>query len=272
VPVDPFAPPRIVVAHGVQLGTDRDLLQFREVESAVRQTLTVHGLVKEFTAVQFAYEDINDQAQTAAALVLRALTAEQPLLGDLLTKVLDIVGDVAVAALDTEAAKQIRSALRAQILAGYKEGRPQLLIAHSLGSVYALDVLCELMAEAEYFEGDDRTTWPVHGLVTLGSPLGLELFRRNRLPLLRNHEFAAFRWENYWSRLDPVVSGHVFGRPSTPAADFRGPVEARFRAAKGQGWNLSPNVTATGTQWVMAHTAYWKDPKVADEIIQMLWS
>ena len=272
MPVDLMAPPRIIVAHGVELGTSADQKQFKDIEDLVTRALNAHGLQKEFASVQFPYEDINDKAQTVAALVLRALTAEIPLADSLVSMVVDIVGDVAGAMGNTGVAREIKGELRKMILSGYQEGRPQLLMAHSLGTIYALDVVCELMAENEFFQGDDRTTWPVCGLLTMGSPLGLHLFRRDSVTMLRDHDFTAFRWENYWNRLDPVVSGHVFGRPMQATSDFLGPVERRFKGTKNQGWNLQPNVTVSGKQWVMAHGAYWRDPKIADEILQMLWS
>ena len=74
-----------------------------------------------------------------------------------------------------------------------------MIISHSLGTVYALDAINELIRREEYFKGNDRKTWPVQGLITMGSPLGLEieilgttLFEKRKIEPIANAEFEVF--------------------------------------------------------------------------------
>jgi hypothetical protein len=50
-------------------------------------------------------------------------------------------------------------------------------VAHSLGSIYAFDVLNSLIGDGEHFDPGSRKTWPIQGLLTLGSPIGLDMFK-----------------------------------------------------------------------------------------------
>ena len=123
----------------------------------------------------FFYEDINDEAQEFYKKIATAISRGKPLARKVLTSVVDVAGDVVTAARNTSTARKIRNKLRKKILESYNQGHRLLLVSHSLGTIYALDAVCELMRKDGLFQGDDRSTWPVQGLVTMGSPLGLDL-------------------------------------------------------------------------------------------------
>ncbi len=143
--------------------------------------------------------------------------------------------------------------------------------------MYALQTLNALVAEGELFRGDDRRLWAVQGLVTLGSPLGLDM-KVAGLTLFPKVELAEIPsdverlpWHNFYSMHDPVVSGRVFGtRVTTDGTD--GPVEKRYRAnTDTKGWLLHGHTVNSGVKWLLAHTAYWKDPTVGARLVSLLW-
>lgn len=71
-------------------------------------------------------------------------------------------------------ADSTRALLQAPLLEAAREGRPTLLVGHSMGSVIAFDTLWQLSHESgEPFHLDT--------LLTLGSPLGQKLIRRQLL-------------------------------------------------------------------------------------------
>ena len=89
--------------------------------------------------------------------------------------------------------------MKERILEVYEDGNPCYVVAHSLGSIYALDVVNELIRDSNYFDRSNRKQWPVQGLVTIGSPLGLSIFKRNKVASLgEGRNFL--RWMNYWDR------------------------------------------------------------------------
>jgi pimeloyl-ACP methyl ester carboxylesterase len=127
------------------------------------------------------------------------------------------------------------------VLANHDE--PTILVAHSLGSVIAYDTL------REYPELD------VSGLVTIGSPLSIDHFRRS---LARTDEKAGnlpvpsmlAKWVNVYSELDPLALGSGIQRYFKGGGpDGHGPVD---REAENTGYMdahnpdqyLRSNVTA----------------------------
>ena len=73
-----------------------------------------------------------------------------------------------------DAADKTRAMLKVPLLKAASEGRPILLIGHSMGSVIAYDTLWQLSHEA-------RASFALDTLLTLGSPLGQKLIRRQLL-------------------------------------------------------------------------------------------
>lgn len=218
---------RLLVIHGVQPGTDEELNQDQDILKLV-QSSDPQAQIK---VDLYRYENLNDAAQ------LRRRRAFNQLFGNLLTKVADPALDFAldvVINLEADAtATQIRKGLKQKILNYYADGEPLILIAHSLGTVYALDVLNELAMEG-HFDSDDRNQWPVQALMTLGSPLGLRLFGRSWLESVGKGK-SKMRWVNIWDENDPVVSGDIFGDPMKVMLAL-----PQFCSiCEGKGWTLS---------------------------------
>ena len=57
------------------------------------------------------------------------------------------------------------------------------------------------------FDRNFRSTWPVRGLLTIGSPIGLKMFQKtgrdSAHDLGEGHKFL--RWLNIWDPNDPVA-------------------------------------------------------------------
>ena len=180
-------------------------------------------------------------------------------------KTIDLLGDVVISLEDGATAKLIRRKLRAKILDSYRAGEPLFLVGHSLGSVYAFDVIQELMAETDMFMRDNMETWPVQGFMSLGSPLGLSLFKRNRVQKMGpGGEF--FPWRNIWDPTDPVVSGSFYGQSLQSYV-----IEGRFKSHDiPSGWDIEDFPVSTEQKWLLAHVAYWKHDRVGEMLGNML--
>jgi hypothetical protein len=262
--VDATKPKRILVVHGVEASTDADQHQDEDVKKLIETRL--NGAPLAFETVMYRYENINDAAQrrfrNVLALFASAILAQRPV--DLAA---DIVGDVVIALQDKSTARTIRQGLVDRIVETYEEGYPLYLLAHSLGSIYAFDAVNQLIDTAGYFGRDDRKTWPVQGLVTIGSPLGLRMFRRNRVkPLGEGSKSKFLRWTNYWDRTDPVVSGSFYGKPN------EGYIIVERFATDGDdvGWIIQDKVVDVGRAWLEAHVGYWSHPGLGDDLVSLL--
>jgi hypothetical protein len=276
MPVDPSKPRMVLVVHGVQTSTDAD----------INPHLKIAELIESRRAVDFAYEtetykyeNINDQAQKRYRKVLgavtKALTAKTPF-GPLAGKIIDgsaeLVGDVLIAKKNGSTAQQIRQGLVDRIEEIHREGKPLYIVAHSLGTIYAHDAINQLIGRAAYFDRSSRKTWPLQGLITMGSPLGLSMFKRNSVKSLgAGNKFL--RWTNYWDRTDPVVTGSFYGKPNE---GYRIVEKFTPRDANGglldNGWFVKDRVVDTGKVWLLAHTAYWQAPVVGDDLVTMITS
>lgn len=253
-------PPHWLVVHGVQTGEDAGLDQDRLIDRAIRRLPGGAGL--DFTASLYRYENLNDQAQSlvksALGLLGRSLIAGQAT--DLLV---DLVGDVVIKWRQTETARAIGEGLKAEIVKYYEQGRPLYLLGHSLGSIYAFDVVNELMGEPDYYRDGTIENWPVQALVTIGSPIGLSMFRRSGLRKIPFQE-ELFRWLNLWDRTDPVVTGHVFGLANS---DYE--IAERFTHA-GTGWAVQDRPLDSGTQHLLSHIAYWERRELAQDMLELM--
>ena len=268
----------IVAVHGVQVREDADITSDDSIRKLLKNSLSKSHIDRNFEVAGFFYEDINDEAQKYYQLLASAITKGNPLVGKGLKTFIDLSGDVVTAAKNTSTAKKIRNKLRKQILDSYNNGHQLVMVSHSLGTIYALDVVNELIRNSNFFDGDDRTTWPVQGLITMGSPLGLELdigglrvFEKRSIAAIPNADFEVMPWHNYFNRLDPVVSGNVLGKPIN-LRGAKGPVEKRYGAdTRVSQWLLQGHAVTSGRQWIRAHTAYWGNPKIGDQLVTMLW-
>ncbi len=275
--VDFTKPAHVLVVHGVQTGTDADITASDNVAKLTRKALERSHISRDFESVGFYYEDINDNAQTFYKLLARAITAGNSLASTALRKFVDLAGDVVTASANTSTAKKIRRKLAKAVLDAHRDGHQLIIVAHSLGTVYALDTISELIRKDGLFVGDDRTTWPVQGLITMGSPLGLDLdvlghtIFEKRVVQPIDATYQVLPWHNYYNRLDPVVSGSVLGSP-VEVRGSQGPLERRYGAdTAASQWLLQGHAVTSGKQWLLSHTAYWRNPKIGDQIVNMLW-
>ena len=268
MPVDPALPRKVLVVHGVQTGTDADLHQEQLVDVLIRNRL--NGLPVEFSCELYSYENVNDAAQKKFRTLLKLFTtalAGQQLLSSVSDAAADLVGDVVIALDDGSTAAKIRAGLRERILETFEEGNPLYVVAHSLGTIYALDVVNGLMKEDGFFDRESRKTWPVQALITMGSPVGLSLFKRSKVTQLgAGRRF--FRWANYWARTDPVVSGSFYGKPQQGYH-----IASRFiTSSEESGWFIQDRVVDIGKVWLLAHSGYWDHAPIGDDLARLITS
>ncbi len=266
MPVDPSKPRTVLVVHGVQAGPD-DLNQDRLVEELIRSR--IGNIPLPYLCQLYRYEQINVEAQKKHHDLLE-LIATIPV-GEIITApVMEMVQDVVISLENGSTAQLIRQGLRQAILDIFNAGNPCYILAHSLGSIYAFDLLNELIADGAYFDPSSRKSWPVQGLITIGSPIGLELFKRSGRNAIS--DFSAgdkwFRWLNVWDPNDPVVSGTLFGQQLSGYKIAENFLSGDPR----QRWVIRDIVTDTGKSWLMAHTAYWNSAVVGDKLVDMMTS
>jgi pimeloyl-ACP methyl ester carboxylesterase len=100
-------------------------------------------------------------------------------------------------------AYKVRDDLRARLIAALKRGAgtsgPHVLVSHSMGTIISYDVLRNC-----------PECPPIDGLVTLGSPLGLDEVQDKLKPPGESHvdfpsQTLRGRWVNVFDRLDPVA-------------------------------------------------------------------
>lgn len=263
--VDPSKKRIVLVVHGVQLGDDKELDQDKVIEDLIESRLG--GTHLDFGVDLYKYENLND-ATLKKFKQLSSLIISSPV-GQVLAKsVIDVAGDVVVSLSKNSTANEIRQGLKDKILEYYQKGNPIYIVAHSLGTVYAFDVINELIADNEFFDRNDPLTWPVQGLVTIGSPLGLAMFKstgRNNARNLGDGQFN-FKWMNYFDVNDPVVSGNIFGKRLNNYKI----AETYRKGTATQGWFIRDFPTDTGKTWLLAHTAYWNVAAVGDGLVNMM--
>lgn len=266
MPVDPSLPRKVLVVHGVQTSTD-NLNQDILVDELIKSR--IGNIPLAYQCELYRYKNIAAAALKKYQTLLDLLVANPvgQAVGD---AVLQLAGDVVISLENGSTADKIRKGLRKAILDIYAEGNPCYIVAHSLGSIYTFDVINSLIGDGGYFDRASRKTWPVQGLLTIGSPIGLDMFKKSGRSMLK--DFGAgdkwFRWLNMWDPNDPVVSGDIFGEHLTGykiAEDF-------LSGNPDQGWVIRDIVTDTGKSWLMAHTAYWHSPVIGDKLVDMMTS
>ena len=266
MPVDPTLPRKILVVHGVQTSPD-NLNQHTLVDELIKTR--IGNIPLSYSCELYRYENINADALEKYKDLLNLLVANPvgAVVGD---AVLELVGDVVISLENGSTAETIRQGLRQAILDIYAASNPCYIVAHSLGSIYTFDVLNSLIGDGEHFDRTSRKTWPVQGLLTIGSPIGLDMFKNTGRNAIK--DFGAgdkwFRWLNMWDPNDPVVSGNIFGEHLSGykiAENF-------LSGDPKQGWVIRDIVTDTGKSWLMAHTAYWHSSAVGDKLVDMITS
>ncbi|MFI6334961.1 trypsin-like peptidase domain-containing protein [Streptomyces sp. NPDC050535] len=103
-----------------------------------------------------------------------------------------VLGDVARYLDNRETRQAVLDAVRESV----PDSGSLTIVAHSLGTVVAMDLLTQLDAAVD-----------VRLLITVGSPLGLDsVYERLLAPTLRRPERVG-RWDNVWCPADPVTIG-----------------------------------------------------------------
>lgn len=265
MPINPQMQRKIVVVHGVQTGDDDDLNQDSLIRELFQQRLG--DLPIDYAVELYRYENLNNAVLDKYQELIKLLIAT-PLGKTLAASAIDLVGDVVISLAQGSTADRIRDGLREKLLGYYAAGHPTYVVAHSLGTVYSFDVINQLMRVPTYFSRDSRLNWPVLGWVTLGSPLGLGMFKatgRSHVSALGPGE-RVFRWRNYYDPNDPVVSGNIFGAQMGNDKV----AEAYLDGSDTQGWSISDYSINTGKLHLLAHTAYWENAAVGDGIRAMV--
>ncbi|MCK4422017.1 hypothetical protein KAW48_09485 [candidate division WOR-3 bacterium] len=268
--VEPQKPRKILVVHGVQTGRDEDINSHETIRELIINRL--NGIPIRFETDIYKYENINDKAQKKLKKILdfflKRLTDKVPfgkLLGSVVDSGVDLVGDVVIKLKEDSTAMTIRNGLIKKIEKIYNEGNPLYIVAHSLGSIYAFDAVNQLIKDNRYFDRTSRRTWPVQGLITLGSPIGLSMFKRNTVKNL-GVGTKYFRWINYWARTDPVVSGNFYGKPHEGYQ-----IAEKFTTdSEKSGWLIQDRVVETGKAWLMAHVGYWDNAAIGDDLVTLI--
>jgi hypothetical protein len=262
--VDPKKPRTVLVIHGVQAGVDEEQKQHKTIKDLLQNRLG--NIPLQFDTDIFRYEDLNDKAHQKYRKLIK-LIIPTPFDTSLSEKVFDLIGDVVTAKQDTSTAAEIRNSFKEKILAIFENGNPCYIVAHSLGTIYAFDVINELIADKRFFNRTSRRNWPVQGLVTLGSPLGISMFKKARPKVSPLGEGTKWlRWLNYWDRNDPVVSGAIFGKTLNGYQI----TEKYLNASQKQGWVIRDIPVDTGKTWLLSHVAYWDNPIVGDGLVDLI--
>jgi hypothetical protein len=269
--------PVLLTVHGVQTGTNGDQNQHKALANSINMLIgNLGGGESDFPKFKsdiFRYEDINDASTKFFGKILASLTGNI-VSGWLVDKATDIVGDVLLALSEDETYEQIKSGLKEKIKFYQEQDRPVYLVAHSLGSFYALDVVNDLMKLSQ-FQSNKKADWPIHGLVTIGSPLGLDLFKRSvaTLQSRQQHQIditdntTRFPWRNFWDSQDPVVTGNLLGYPKD--SQFLDHFDRQ--QAKKLGWDIRDRQVNSGnTLHLLAHIAYWESQYVAQGIVNLI--
>ncbi|MET9951873.1 alpha/beta hydrolase [Streptomyces sp. NPDC006339] len=144
---------------------------------------------------------------------------------------------------EADGATTLDQRIRARVADCLDPEGPNIVVAHSLGTVVALETLHEQAADVPLF-------------VTLGSPLGI---RTAVGPRVRPHPLgtpdSVRRWLNFWDRDDIVAARPLLERFVRPNADAVVPASSR--------------VDSDGA-WVHPAAKYLAQPAVAGPLVEAL--
>jgi len=191
-------------------------------------------------------------------------------------KELGLLGDLADYAIDVVT---YQGTCRDKILRRLRDrmertGPGTVVLAHSLGTVITMDIVIQYLREGLIHPDRPRSTWPISSILTLGSPLGIDvpyasgIGFMDRARTLEGLAFLAGRsdcFEGFWVNLhdkdDPVTTGSLLGSHSAAVrlADFEG--YARLGV-----YDREVNVGFH----LLGHTQYWGSPIVAQYLFDMV--
>lgn len=166
--------------------------------------------------------------------------------GDFLTAPLDVLADVVRYEHDGRMRMSVHARLRAALLSFPRA----VLVAHSLGSVIALDCLAL-----------HRNLRPT-AFVTMGSPLGIDSAVAGFTWRVGHSRGAVEQWVDFWSPLDPIVTGEwPPGNSIIDGAQGLASVGYECESLRvDMGCLMDP---------YSAHTGYWRSPQVAARILAL---
>jgi len=260
----------VIAVHGVGAGTGRERAGFsRELDNLVYKDDPSSHIWNECV-----WEDLNDAIDDRVGGIVKELLGSYRLPwkldapsrwdricqgakilctnialhigGDYLTQGLDLGSDFLLY-LDSDHGQKIRNRLKGEILElASKHPEGIALVAHSLGSVIAYDVLAEAVC--------DKNPLPVKQLVTFGSPLAwtFDLRDAEEKDERRFTSIGATKWTNFFYKEDYVP----LHRP-LPASKFSTVVNQELTLPQ-------------GNSQFGSHTAYWKDESFAAEVKKLI--
>ena len=268
MPVDPGKTRKILVVHGVRPDSDESIDLDKDVRKRIKNSLGDFAL--DYRVGIYKYEDINDQSQEKFVTLLKSLSQNL-----LLSKAIELAADIVLDVFtgmrmnkDDSTGRKILDGLKKRIVRNYDERRPLYIVAHSLGSLYALEAINELIVSDGYFKRSDMRTWPVQGLITLGSPVALKwLYSRTKVAELSGEGDHFLKWYNHWDQTDPVVTGNVLGKPQ----NMPDKIAETFCDSSGRsGWFVQDRVSNLRASWIMAHVSYWDSANLGNDLVEML--
>ncbi len=268
MPVDPGKTRKILVVHGVRPDNDETIDLDEDVRKRIKSSLGDSAL--DYRVGIYKYEDINDESQEKFVALLKLLSQNL-----LLDKAIDLAADIVLDVFtgmrmnrDGSTGRKILDGLKKRIISNYDEGLPLYIVAHSLGSLYALEAINELIVSDGFFKRADRLTWPVQGLITLGSPIALKwLYSRTEVDELSGEGEHFLKWYNHWDQTDPVVTGSVLGKPQNMPYKI---AETFCDSSGSSGWFVQDRVSNLRGSWIKAHVSYWDSANLGNDLVEML--
>lgn len=156
-------------------------------------------------------------------------------------------------------ADEIQSKIRSQI---EDKGPGVVVVAHSLGSVVIADCILRWIITGKISHLLPRSKWPVSKIISLGSPLGINVpgmaylgytDRAKAFDKILKHHMPKGFWVSFSDLNDPIVTGSILGLSRTwePLRRFKG-----YRKL-----GVSDRKLETGYH-IASHLNYWGDPDV----------
>jgi len=233
----------VVVIHGVGSGKNKDRAGFsRQLSDSVHEVtrpVTRTGPFEQTKTAQgqapnngiYWEEALWENVNTSAEEALNALRNLSMPASWLTKDIIDVVSDVPLYLNVT--GDRIRTEVKQVI-----QRHPNcVVVAHSLGSVIATDILRQAQLD------DNFASLPVSGLISLGSPLNL---LRMRQPMTAPFPF---RWYNLYYPHDIIAIDEDLDPTTFPGVQ-----------------NLALNRSETP---VVSHTSYWYSAVVANTVYQL---
>jgi hypothetical protein len=249
----------VVTIHGVSVGGDFDNIGYSApLEAALREFAEASGLRDVMLTVhELLWADLAQSYATAAA--------NRTGHGEILSEFTHLMG--ADYALDVLAYSQlgVKGKIQAHIRRALaKLPGPYVLALHSMGTVVGLDAYTDMI------ESDPGEAEKVAGILTFGSPLGIDLpstadfvgytDRSERLERMTSKgQLPATPWINLYDKQDVIVSGTLGEVKQDPLERFAGYQRLGVVDLEvNSGWYHD------------AHTSYWGNAMLAQQLLGLI--